>query len=98
VLAATLRRLSADTEAAYGNKVLLVETFTDPARHLGTCYKASNSSAAGETSGYGRRNGSWVHHGNKKMCWLYPLERECASILSAPSTTRCSDHQRGGAT
>jgi predicted transposase YbfD/YdcC len=83
VLARTLRRVSADMEAAYGQPTLLVETFTDPARHRGTCYQAANFWSAGETSGYGRKNGSWVHHGNKKMCWLYPLHRDAPSILSA---------------
>ena len=84
VLARTLKRLSADMETAYGHRVLLVETFTDPARHRGTCYQAANFQAAGETSGYGRRNGSWVYHGHQKMCWLYPLRKDTASVLSAP--------------
>jgi hypothetical protein len=39
-------------EAAYGQPTLLVETFTDPARHRGTCYQAANFLPAGETSGY----------------------------------------------
>lgn len=84
VLARTLRRLSGDAEAAYGHPVLLVETFTDPSRHKGTCYRAANFLLAGETSGYGRRNGAWVHHGNKKLCWLYPLRRDARAILSSP--------------
>jgi predicted transposase YbfD/YdcC len=83
VLAATLRRLSAGTEAAYGHPVVLVETFTDPARHKGTCYRAANFVVAGETSGYGRRNGSWVHHGDKKLCWLYPLRRDARAVLAS---------------
>ncbi len=52
VLARTLRRLSGDFEAAYGHPVLLVETFTDPARHSGVCYQAANFVSVGETSGY----------------------------------------------
>jgi predicted transposase YbfD/YdcC len=87
VLARTLRRLSSDMERVYGHRVLLVETFTDPARHRGVCYQAANFEMVGETSGYGRRNGSWVHHGVKKLCWLYPLHRDAAGILSA-----CFDH------
>jgi predicted transposase YbfD/YdcC len=83
VLARTLRRLSSDAEAAYGHPVLLVETFTDPALHAGTCYRAANFLLAGQTSGYGRRNGSWVYHGNKKLCWLYPLRRDAQAILAA---------------
>ena len=96
VLARTLRRLSNDVEAAYGHPVLLVETFTDPSRHLGTCYAAANFVRAGETSGYGRHNGSWVYHGNKKLCWLYPLKRGSRAALAShfdhpllrPATTR----------
>ena len=84
VLARTLARLSADAEAAYGDPVLLVETFTDPALHPGTCYKAANFVHVGTTSGYGRKNGSWVRHGVVKACWLYPLRRDAAALLSAP--------------
>ncbi len=84
VLARTLARLSADAEAAYGDPVLLVETFTDPALHRGTCYKAANFVPVGTTSGYGRQNGSWVRHGVPKACWLYPLRRDAAGLLSAP--------------
>lgn len=84
VLARTLSRLCADARALYGHPVVLVETFTDPAFHRGTCYRAANFTLAGETSGYGRKNGAWVYHGNKKLCWLYPLRRDAASVLAAP--------------
>lgn len=84
VLARTLHRLSTDALSLYGHPVLLVETFTDPALHRGTCYRAANFALAGETSGYGRKNGAWVHHGNKKLCWLYPLRRDAANVLAAP--------------
>lgn len=84
VLARALRRLSRDVEALYGHPVLLVETFTDPALHAGTCYRAANFLAAGQTAGYGRRNGAWVHHGRPKTCWLYPLRADAATILAAP--------------
>ncbi len=84
VLARTLSRLSTDARARYGHPVVLVETFTDPLLHRGTCYRAANFVLLGETAGYGRKNGSWVHHGNKKLCWLYPLRRDAASVLAAP--------------
>lgn len=83
VLARTLRRLSGDHVAAYGHPVLLVETFTDPSRHGGVCYQAANFVSVGETSGYARRNGAWVYHGNKKRCWLYPLRRDALAVLAA---------------
>jgi len=84
VLGRTLRTLSADWEAAYRDPVLLVETFTDPSRHEGTCYKAANFVEIGTTSGYARQNGSWVRHDEKKAYWIYPLRRDATSLLAAP--------------
>ncbi len=84
VLARVLRRLSDDYLAVYGHRVLMVETFTDPARHTGACYAAANFRPAGSTLGYGRSAGTYRHHGNLKRVWLYPLHRNAASILSAP--------------
>ncbi|MGH9653107.1 MAG: ISAs1 family transposase [Bryobacteraceae bacterium] len=83
VLARCLRRLSGDAMAAWGHRVLLVETFTDPARHPGACYKAANFALAGQTSGFARRNGAWIYHGEAKLCWLYPLYPSSAAILAA---------------
>ena len=83
VLGRVLRRLSPDVEAAYGHPVLLVETFTDPARHSGSCYAAANFVCLGETSGYGRRNGAWVHHGRPKRCWVYQLRPNAPALLAA---------------
>jgi predicted transposase YbfD/YdcC len=82
-LGRTLRRLSADFEAVHGHKVLIVETFTDPSKHKGSCYAAANFIPVGESLGYGRANGSWVHHGQKKVCWLYSLQRDATAILAA---------------
>ncbi|MGH9652733.1 MAG: ISAs1 family transposase [Bryobacteraceae bacterium] len=83
VLARTLHRLSADFEARWRHPVVMVETFTDPARHLGTCYKASNFAALGTTSGFGRRAGRFVHHGEKKAYWLRTLRRDALRLLAA---------------
>lgn len=84
VLARTLRRLSTDYRAVYGHRVLAVETFTDPARHTGACYRASNFALVGDTLGYARSGGSYHHHGNCKRVWLYLLHRRAQRILSAP--------------
>ena len=84
VLARVLRRLSDDYLAVYGHRVLVVETFTDPARHTGTCYAAANFRPVGSTLGYRRSAGSYHHHGNPKQVWVYPLHRNAAAVLSAP--------------
>ena len=84
VLARALRRLSDDYLAVYGHRVMVVETFTDPARHAGACYAAANFRPVGSTLGYGRSAGSYHHHGSVKRVWVYPLHRNAAAILSAP--------------
>jgi hypothetical protein len=86
VLSRTLRRLGEDYLAAYGHRVVAVETFTDPARHSGACYAASNFIPIGHTLGYARSGGSYQHHGNPKRVWLRPLVRGAAALLSAPFT------------
>ena len=83
VLAATLRRLPDDFEARWGHRVVMVETFTDPSRHLGTCYAASNFIQAGVTAGYGRRAGRFVHHGDSKAYWFRLLRRDALGLLAA---------------
>ncbi len=82
VLGIVLRRLAGDFQARWGHQVVAVETFTDPARHLGTCYKASNFALIGYTSGYGRRAGRFVHHGGQKAYWLRPLRRDATRLLA----------------
>ena len=63
VLARLLRRLSGDYLAVYGHRVLAVETFTDPARHDGACYKAANFQLAGQTLGFARSSGTYRRTG-----------------------------------
>ena len=54
VLGLSLRRLSRDMRAAHGFPVLLAETFVDPSRFAGTCYRASNWRMLGRTRGTAR--------------------------------------------
>ena len=62
--------------------MVLAETFTDPARHWGGCYRAANFSLVGETAGWGRSNGSYVHHGHVKAVWVRELRRGSRRMLS----------------
>jgi Domain of unknown function (DUF4338)/DDE_Tnp_1-associated/Transposase DDE domain len=84
VLARTLRRLSSDYQTRWGHPALVVETFVDPSRHLGTCYQAAGFTRLGETLGYGKVNGRYVHHGKVKVCFARPLRRDALGILAAP--------------
>lgn len=75
VLSLSLRRLSADFRTLYGHPVVLAETFVDPSRFLGTCYRASNWEEVGQTSGWSRSGVEYHHHGRKKAVFLRPLHR-----------------------
>ena len=48
-LAEALGRLPADGQAPSGVRPLLVETFVDPARYTGACYRAANWVEIGQT-------------------------------------------------
>jgi predicted transposase YbfD/YdcC len=87
VLGATLRRLSEDWQAVYGHPVLLAETFVDPARFAGTCYRASNWVYVGQTQGWARHGSSYQRHGQPKAVFLYPLHRHALARLRAPATS-----------
>lgn len=82
VMSRTLRRLSTDWMAAWGHPVLLVETFVDPSRHIGTCYGASSFLRLGETQGYGRRSGRYVAHGQIKHVYVKALQRKSIEVLA----------------
>jgi DDE_Tnp_1-associated/Druantia protein DruA len=96
VLSACLRRLSGDYLGRYGQPVLVVETFTDPARHTGACYAAAGFTPVGDTAGYGRVRGGRLVHGQPKTYWLRPLHRRALaaltgcfdSLLARPATAR----------
>ena len=93
VLGGCLRRLRADHLAVWGQPVLVVETFTDPSRHAGTCYAAAGFTPVGETAGYARCRGTKLRHGQPKLYWLRPLHRHglgalCAAFDSPLTTDR----------
>ena len=48
------RRLSADWQAVYAHPIYFVETFIDPQRFAGTCYRAANWIVMGQTTGRGK--------------------------------------------
>ena len=48
------RRLSADWQAVYAHPIYFVETFIDPQRFAGTCYRAANWTVMGQTTGRGK--------------------------------------------
>ena len=74
VLGLSLRRVSRDMRALHGYPVLMAETFVDPSRFLGTCYRAANWRWLGLTRGYSREPGGsarWRVNGQPKEVFVY---------------------------
>ena len=83
LLGANLARLSADWQAIHGQPVLLAETFVDPARFAGTCYRAANWIDLGATRGFAKSNTTYTEHGQSKRILVYPLHREARALLAS---------------
>ena len=85
VMAANLRRLSADWQAQFGHPLELAETFVDPTQFAGTMYRAGNWIPVGRTRGFARSNGRYTEpHGRLKEMYLYPLRADARARLRAP--------------
>ena len=95
VLGGCLRRLPADHLAVWGQPVLAVETFTDPARHAGSCYAAAGFSPVGTSAGYARNRGTKLRHGRPKVYWLRPLHRHGLTVLAAAFDSPLIQPHRG---
>ena len=85
VLALNLKRLCRDWQLAYGHPVWLAETFVDPRRFSGTCYRAAGWVEVGTTRGFRRRSGRYEAHGEPKMVWVRPLVRQAQHRLCTRS-------------
>ena len=54
ILGRMARTLSADWQRLYGHPIYFIETFIDPQRFRGTCYRAANWTVLGVTTGRGK--------------------------------------------
>ena len=85
VLGRSLRRVSADWEAAWGHPLELAETFVDCARFHGGAYDASNWVRVGRTKGFARHNGAYTDpHGRSKEMFVRPLRVDARARLADP--------------
>jgi hypothetical protein len=86
VLSVALSRLPEDWEERYHIRPVLVETFVDPTRFSGTCYKAANWLDIGQSAG--RRDGK------PKRVFLHPLCPGWREILCSEPPIRLGDIPR----
>jgi len=85
VLGRMARQLSADWERLYGHPIYLVETFVDPARFRGTCYRAANWIVLGRTTGRGKDAPTKRPNRSIKEVWGYPLSKRFRELLAEVS-------------
>lgn len=84
ILSLNLKRLSQDWRNAHGHPVWLAETFVDPTRFKGTCYKAAGWTFVGHSLGFRRASRRYVHHGEPKMVFIRPLHPRAREVLRQP--------------
>lgn len=73
LLARTARVIAADWQKLYHHPVYLLETFIDPTRFRGTCYRAANWKMVGLTTGRGKNDQTKRVNRTLKELWVYPL-------------------------
>ncbi|UCE07779.1 MAG: IS701 family transposase [bacterium] len=94
ILAQNIQMLNFDWQERYGYHLYLLETFVDPTRFSGTCYKAANWIYVGQTKGYRKQGNTFEYHGNKKEVFLYPLNPRFRKLLGCDnSLLPALDHQ-----
>lgn len=82
ILGEMARRISADWEQAYGHPVYFLETFVDPERHHGACYRAANWVVMGRTTGRGKNDQTHRPSRSIKDVLGYPLVKSFRARLA----------------
>jgi hypothetical protein len=80
------KRIQKDWQSRWGYEPLLMETYVDPARYSGICYKAAGWIELGKTSGRGLRREGHSYKSTPKLIYVKPLsedfrEQLCSGIL-----------------
>ena len=81
VLGRIARLLPVDWQQVYGHPLYFLETFVDPARHRGTCYRAANWLVLGQTFGRGHRCPTKQPNRPVKLVLGYPLVKRFRELL-----------------
>ena len=81
ILGRMAARISADWQQLYGHPIYFLETFVDPERFRGTCYRAANWVLLGKTTGRGKQSNSYVPNRSIKQVLGYPLTKRFRELL-----------------
>ena len=81
ILGRMAARISDDWQRMYGHPIYFLETFVDPERFRGTCYRAANWVLLGKTTGRGKASNSYVPNRSIKQVLGYPLAKRFRELL-----------------
>lgn len=81
ILGRMAKRLSQDWERVYGHPIYFLETFVDPERFRGTCYRAANWVLLGRTTGRGKNDRTNRPNRSIKEVLGYPLTPRFRQLL-----------------
>lgn len=81
ILGRMAAEISEDWQRMYGHPIYFLETFVDPERFRGTCYRAANWVVMGKTTGRGKQSNSYVPNRSIKEILGYPLTRRFRELL-----------------
>ena len=82
ILGRMAKILPRDWERLYNHPVYFLETFTDPSRFKGTCYRAANWVVLGRTTGRGNNAPTYEQRVPIKLILAYPLTPRFRELLS----------------
>ena len=82
ILGQMAHRLAGDWERIYEHPVYFLETFVDPQRHRGTCYRAANWVLLGRTTGRGKNCPNKRPNRSIKDVLGYPLTPRFRELLA----------------
>jgi hypothetical protein len=77
--------LARDWQRVYGHPIYFLETFIDPSRFRGTCYRAANWIYLGDTTGRGKDAPTHQPNRSVKQVLGYPLTKDFRQRLSRVS-------------
>ena len=93
VLSLCQRRIQTDWVERFGFPLLLLETFVDATRFVGTIYQAANWHYVGETRGYQRLRGGYSRTRQaSKRVFVQPLRRHARALLT-PDCTNVTEQE-----
>ena len=82
ILGRMARQVPGDWQRLYAHPVYLLETFVDPERFRGTCYRAANWVVVGRTTGRGKDDLTHKPNRSIKEVLALPVHRRFRELLS----------------